>query len=109
MGETRTLRERQAAVRAALDSAEGDRAPYGSAALVAKTTEESTYPTDAAAFYAMLSQDLDGTEEEGATATFVSSGGPIFHAWNAGGTVPPSGTAVLCHAVGGRFVFRYDS
>ena len=69
----------------------------------------STYPTTASAFFACLPTDIDGNEAEGASATYVQESSTVFYAWNAGTQVPPVGTAIVCHAVGGRWVFRYDA
>ena len=66
-----------------------------------------TYPTDAARTYALTPQDLDGDETEGATATFVAGTG-TFYAYNLGGSIPPVGSKVVVHAVGGRWCFRWD-
>jgi hypothetical protein len=107
-GELRILRERQRAGQEALDSAAGHAPLHGSAAVLAMTTSVSSYPTTAAAFYAMLPQEIDGPETEGAAATYTASSSTPFYAWNAGTAIPPLGTPVVCHAVGGRWCFRYD-
>ncbi len=107
MNDLPVIRDRQQAAKRGLDRELG-RAPEGSAALLAQTTTVSIYPTTASAFFACIPMDIDGGETEGASATYVQESSNIFYAWNAGTQVPPVGTAIVCHAVGGRWVFRYD-
>lgn len=108
MNDLRILRDRQWAGRESLDtSLAGDEA-RGSSAMLAQTTTVQTYPTTAAAFYAVVPCDLDGGESEGAAATYVPRAGSVSYALNLGTQIPPSGTTVVCHAVGGRWCFRYD-
>jgi hypothetical protein len=107
-GDLRILRGRLRAGQEALDSAEGHTPLHGSAAVLAMTTSAGSYPTTAAAFYAMLPQEVDGPETEGSPASYTAGSSTSFYAWNAGTVVPPSGTPVVCHAVGGRWCFRYD-
>jgi hypothetical protein len=83
-------------------------APVAAAAVLAQTTTVSTYPTTASAFYACVPANINGNESEGASATYVQEDSMVFYAWNAGTQVPPAGTTIVCHAVGGRWVFRYD-
>ncbi|MGP0063517.1 MAG: hypothetical protein ACLQGP_07965 [Isosphaeraceae bacterium] len=101
------IRDRQQAMQGSLNREVG-RAPEGSAAVLAQTSTVSTYPASASAFFACLPIDIDGSETEGASATYVQESSTVFYAWNAGTQVPPVGTAIVCHAVGGRWVFRYD-
>ena len=108
MKDARILRERQRAIQHVLDGSP-ELAPSGSAAVLAKTTTVGRYPASPSAFYALIPQDIDGAETEGAAATYVAEGSAVFYAWNAGSTAPPTGTPVVCHAVGGRWVFRYDA
>lgn len=106
--DSRTLRTRQSAASARLDHVGGE-APAGAASILGQTTVVSSYPTTASSFYALVACDLNGAETEGAIATVVTDNAPTFYAWNAGTQIPPQGTAVVCHAVGGRWVFRYDA
>lgn len=106
--ETGLIRDRHQAEQRGLDRKTG-RAPEGAAALLAQTSTVSTYPTTASAFFACLPTDIDGSEAEGASATYVQESSTVFYAWNAGTQIPPVGTAIVCHAVGGRWVFRYDA
>jgi hypothetical protein len=108
MNDLPVIRDRQQAAPEILDRATG-RAPEGTAAVLAQTTTVSTYPTTASAFFACLPTDIDGSEAEGASATYVQESSMVFYAWNAGTQIPPAGTAIVCHAVGGRWVFRYDA
>ena len=107
MIDSRIIRDRQQADGKTIDRTR-DLAPVGTTATFAQTTTVSSYPTTASAFYACLPADLDGTESEGASATYVQESSTPFYAWNAGTQVPPVGTPIVCHAVGGRWVFRYD-
>ncbi len=107
MTDLRVIRDRQQTVQETIDRTQG-LAPVGAAAILAQTTTVSTYPTTASAFYVCVPADLDGNESEGASATYVQENSTAFYAWNAGTQVPPVSTAIVCHAVGGRWVFRYD-
>jgi len=107
MSDIRVIRERQLVASAALDRS-GDAAPYGSAALLVVTTSVATYPTSAAEFYACNPQQITGSVTEGATPTFVADASTIIYVLNVGTAVPPVGTTLVVHSVGGRWVFRYD-
>jgi hypothetical protein len=52
--------------------------------------------------------EINGSETEGAAATYVQETSTVFYALNVGTAVPPAGTTIVCHAVGGRWAFRYD-
>jgi hypothetical protein len=106
--ETRLLRERLQSLDDAFDASQAGGDAYCSAAIIAQTTTVTTYPTTASAMYAVIPQDIDGAESEGSAATYVPNTGAISYALNLGTQIPPSGTNVICHAVGGRFCFRYD-
>lgn len=106
--DTRILRDRQAAHSDAFNQSLAGGDPDGSAAMLAQTTTVTTYPTSASAFYAVIPLDVNGQELEGQPATYVPSTGAVTYALNLGTQIPPSGTTVICHAVGGRFCFRYD-
>src|SRR5262249_21616655 len=107
MSETRTLRDRQADTRAAalrlLPFAEG-----GAVAILAQTRVAVSYPTVPAAFYACTPLQVDGPETEGAAVTYSGDSSRTILAFNLGTQVPPSGTRIIAHACGGRWVFRYD-
>lgn len=107
MNDVRALRDRQQAARERMDRAT-PWIPEGAAAVLAQTTTVTAYPTTASAYFACVPVDIDGDETEGATATYVPRNSPVFFAWNAGAQAPPAGAAVVCHGVGGRWVFRYD-
>lgn len=107
MSETRTLRNRQIALSAALDRAQSNRPPFGSAAVLCQTFEEGTYPTSAASMFACKPQEIDSDESEGAAASYVESSATVLYAANLGGSVPPQNTNVIAHSVGGRWVFSY--
>ncbi len=107
MNDLRVLRDRQSAGRKALDSSLGGAEVRGSSAMLAQTTTVTNYPTTAAAFYAVVFCDIDGSESEGAAAAYVPRTSSVAYAFNLGTQIPPSGTMVVCHAVGGRWCFRY--
>jgi hypothetical protein len=106
MSDLRVIRDRQADAGDDLDRAEVRPSNAGRTD-VAITTTELTYPTAAGAWYSVTSQRIDGTEAEGASATFATTSG-VFHAFNLGSKVPPAGTIVLIHCIGGKWSFRYD-
>ncbi len=107
MSEARTLRLRQAAAQLMASRTEY-RESDCSAAVIALTAVATAYPTNAAAFYVCLPVEIDGTEAEGATASYVSTGSHMMMALNIGSQIPPVGTPIVCHSVGGRWCFRYD-
>ncbi len=108
MNDLRILRDRQWAGRDYLDNEMGGEGVTGSAAMLAQTTTMKTYPTSASAFYAIVPCDVDGSETEGAAAAYVPRTGSVSFAINLGTQIPPVGTTVVCHGVGGRWCFRYD-
>ncbi len=105
--ETRILRDRQAALSTALDRAQSDRPPFGSAAVLCQTFEEDTYPVTAASMFACKPQEIDSDESEGATASYTESSSTALYAANIGGSIPPQNTTIVAHACGGRWVFSY--
>ena len=106
MSDLRIQRDRQASLEASIDN-EQDQLVDCNAAMLGTTTTVTTYPTSASAFYALFNTVVGGTEVEGGGASYVP-GTAVTYALNVGSQVPPSGTRVICHAVGGRWVFRYD-
>jgi hypothetical protein len=104
----RILRDRQSAGWEALDVGLGGAESRGSSAMLAQTTTVQTYPTSASAFYAVVPCDIDGGESEGTSATYIPRTGSVAYALNLGSQIPASGTTIVCHAVGGRWCFRYD-
>ena len=105
--DSRIERERQKALRGVLDRI----APFvtdGSAARPGHDDNRQTYPTTAGAFYASNPTEIDGSEVEGATASYTADTSQVVYVLNVGTQVPPLGTRVIAHAVGGRWVFRYD-
>jgi hypothetical protein len=107
MNDLRVMRERQLAAADALDRAAAATAT-GSAALCVTTTTVTTYPTSAGKFYACNPNLCYGNESEGATPTFSADGSTIIYALNLGTSIPPTGTVLVVHAVGGRWCFRFD-
>ncbi len=107
MADSRIERERQKALSGVLDRVTPFSAD-GSAALLVTTTTVSTYPTLAGAFYASNPTEIDGSEIEGGPASYTVDATKVVYVLNVGMQVPPVGTRVVAHAVGGRWVFRYD-
>ena len=107
MNGLRVLRDRQTAAESALDRSSGEDS-YGSAAMCAITTTVTTYPTSAGVFYGCNPELLTGAETEGATPTFVPDTATVVYAVNLGTAIPPNGTIIVIHSVGGRWAFRYD-
>jgi hypothetical protein len=107
VSEARILRDRQAFLGGEVDRS-GELPPDGAAAILAVTTTVDTYPTSPSAFYAANPAEFNSDETEGAPATLVSDTSTLLFAYNLGTEVPPAGTQVVCHAVGGRWCFRYD-
>jgi hypothetical protein len=83
-------------------------APEGSLALLLTTTVANAYPTVSGAFYAGNPTYVNGTEAEGGVASYSPDMSQVIYAYNVGTQIPPEGTRVIAHAVGGRWVFRYD-
>jgi hypothetical protein len=107
MNDLRILRDRLAKIDDALDVSTPDES-FASAALVAITTTVATYPTSAGEFFACHPSLLAGAETEGATPTFADDANTVVYALNLGSAIPPSGTRIVCHSVGGRWAFRFD-
>lgn len=80
----------------------------GSPAQLLTTVEITAYPTEAGAFYAGNPTYVNGAETEGGIASYSPDPSQVIYAYNLGTQVPPQGTRVVAHAVGGRWVFRYD-
>jgi hypothetical protein len=80
----------------------------GSLAQLLTTITVTTYPTAAGAFYAGNPTYVNGTETEGGIAGYSSDSTRVIYAYNLGTKIPPEGTLVVAHGVGGRWVFRYD-
>jgi hypothetical protein len=83
-------------------------AAEGSLAQLLTTTTVTSYPTEAGAFYAGNPTYVNGAETEGGAASYAPDPAQVIYAYNVGTQVPPQGTRVVAHAVGGRWVFRYD-
>lgn len=107
MSEARILRQRQEDA-LSLSNRRGGVADDGSLAILAVTISLSTYPSVPNAFYAIAPVLVDGSEAEGAAATFTVEAGRTLYGYNLGIKIPPVGTYVIAHACGGRWVFRYD-
>jgi hypothetical protein len=104
----RTTRLRQERFEEILD-ARGSASLDCSYSLALKTTVQKSYPTAAASYFACLIVQYEGPETEGGSATAVTPY-PNNYVWalNEGSQIPPVGTIVTAHAVGGRWVFLYD-
>jgi hypothetical protein len=103
----RVERERQKSLSEVLDRV----APFscdGQAAILVTTTTVNSYPAKAGAFFASNPTEIDGSEVEGGAAAFIADQSQFVYVLNVGTQVPPVGTRAVAHAVGGRWVFRYD-
>ncbi len=101
--DARTLRQRQAAIDAAIDSAEGDRPPFVSARRLVQVYDGGDIPTDPEKVYFTHPVDLDGAEVEGGTATPVADTAvtiPVIVLHKAA----VAGDILVATAVGGRWV-----
>ena len=107
MDETRILRDRQASMEAAIDSAPSRRTACADARLV-QTTQVNTYPTVAGAYYACNPVQINGPPIEGGAATYVPDTKTVIVCWNNGSQIPPQGTVLVAHYVAGRAVFSYS-
>jgi hypothetical protein len=108
MSATRVLRDRAAFLSDSLDRS-GDEGPAANAALVGVTVAIKAYPTLPGAFYGITPQRITGTNKEGDPGVFAAEPTPTpMVALNVGTQIPPVGTKIICEAVGGRWVFRYD-
>ncbi len=104
---TRIERERQLDLERVVDQIPtGD--DGGSAARLVTTTTITTYPTSAAEFYACNPTEIDGNETEGGSASYTTDTDQVIYVLNLGTQIPPTGTRLVAHAVGGRWVARYD-
>lgn len=83
--------------------------PDASQAVLVTTTTVTTYPTVAGSFYACNETEIGGHEIEGQAASYTPDTNGIIYALNIGTSVPPIGTRLVAHNVGGRWCFRYDS
>ncbi len=72
------------------------------------TTVISTYPTSAGSYFAFNPGTITSTATEGGAGTITADTTTVLYALNVGELVPPQGTSLCIHAVGGRWVFRYD-
>ncbi len=83
-------------------------APTAEAAVLVQTTTVSSYPTTSAVFFAANPVEIDAVETEGQSASFTADATQILYVLNVGTAVPPVGTRLIAHGVGGRWVIRYD-
>ena len=81
---------------------------HGSLAQLLTTIAVSSYPDVAGAFYAGNPTYVNGAESEGGLASYSPDSSQVIYAYNLGTEIPSEGTRVVAHAVGGRWVFRYD-
>jgi hypothetical protein len=104
---TRIERERQLDLERVVDQIPtGD--DGGSAARLVTTTTITTYPTSAAEFYACNPTEIDGNGTEGGSVSYTTDTDQVIYVLNLGTQIPPTGTRLVAHAVGGRWVARYD-
>ena len=105
--ESRTLRERVAALESLLDRLETEPVA-GSPARAVHTVDLGAYPTTTGYLttFAVTADDVSGTEAEGAAGSLASQPGTFF-AVNLGPGLPPVGTEAVADEVGGSWVFYY--
>lgn len=94
---------------AAIDALERfvDDGPDGSDAALLRTFTETTYPTVAASVYACHPVSIGVAETEGATPTFTVDTTRTIYALNIGTQIPATGTNLIGHVCGGRWVFDW--
>ena len=76
--------------------------------MVVITTTITTYPTSASEFYACNPELLTGSEAERRDTDVHGRHGDDCLRLNLGTAIPPNGTYLVIHSVGGRWCFRYD-
>lgn len=81
--------------------------PVGADVFLGQTTQITTYPTQAQAYYAVEIVELGGAEVEGGAGDITGTGEQVL-AYNTGSAIPPSGTLVVVTEVPHRFVFHFD-
>lgn len=107
MNDDRIVRSRQLGLGDDLDSGYApvvDCAP----SILVQTTTVSAYPTVAGAYYACHPVEVDGTPVEGGAASYAADTSSPLYAANLGSAIPPAGTRMIAHQVGGRWVFAWD-
>ncbi|WP_422932023.1 hypothetical protein [Singulisphaera sp. PoT] len=102
--EPRTIRERHTDLASTVDQMLPD--PSRSSSILVQTTVQSTYPTTARGYYAVVQVDPGGAEVEGGGAT-LTAGTAKFYALNVGAKVPPVGTLAVAYPLNGRWVFKF--
>lgn len=81
----------------------------GSTTFLGITISVSTYPTSAAAYYAIHPVAVAGAEIEGAAPTYTQDLGVTLYAANVGTAIPPIGTKVVVSSVpDNRLVFDFS-
>jgi hypothetical protein len=107
MNDIRTQRDRQADLESRIDR-DGQATSDCASAILVVTTTLKTYPTNPASYFACNPVQIDGAETEGGSATYTSDTNTVVYVLNEGSQVPPVGTRMVAHGVGGRFTTRYD-
>ena len=102
----RIERERNAQLAQEMDRI-GISEPEGGVSLLLQTFAESSYPTDAGAFYACHVVGVDGDPDEGAAADFTA-GDDVVYAYNLGSEVPPENSRLLAHLSSSVFFFTWN-
>lgn len=103
----RAAREHLAQVQKAREALDTSPAGKG-ASMLCVTTSLGSYPQAASAVYALATEECDADDTEGASATYTDDNNNVIFGINLGSSVPPQGTRVIVHGVGGRWCFRYD-
>lgn len=107
MNDVRTQRDRNTYLDRVIDNgtpAEND----CSVSLLVVTTQVDTYPTSLNQYIAANPVVVDGNEIEGNAATYSADTTTTLFIENVGTQIPPNGTRMVAHLVGGRYTVRYD-
>ena len=107
MFQARTVRNRQQTDQAAADRSEPASQDCAAAVLV-QTTTVSMYPTDPASYFACNPCQINGDEVEGSAGTLVPDTGTVLYVLNIGSGLPPQGTQLVAHGVGGRLTMEFN-
>ena len=107
MSQARTSRNRHATNQALQDRSQPASRDCA-AAVVVQTTTVTTYPTQAASFFACNPCEINGPEVEGQPGTLVPDTTTVLYVLNIGTAVPPQGTQLVAHGAGGRLTMRFD-
>lgn len=78
------------------------------ASMLVQVSTAGSFPATAQAVYVVVPAEADAEDDEGASATYTPDNDSAFYCINLGSSIPPQGTTIIAHAVGGRWTMRYD-